>query len=133
MKYLYTSNTFRFSSVTAYRCFQRLLPSHSLNLIQNLHIQYSYPPPFHPLFGLILGIPPYGRDCWFETWDMISKMAGLKHARVDVYIWAPYIHAEQEEIFFAPLKGLRDAVEVEVRVNWEKHMSVPEGNCGRLL
>jgi len=58
---------------------------------------------------------------------MISKMTGLKHARVDVYIWAPYIHAEQEEIFFAPLKGLRDAVEVEVRVNWEKHMSVPEG------
>ena len=127
MEYLYTSNTFRFSGVTAYWCFQRLLPSQSLNLIQELRLQYSYSQAYDLVDGLILGIPPYGRDCWYETWETISKMKGLKHARADFFICVPYVHAEQEEIFFSPLKCLRDGVEVEVRANWEKHISVPEG------
>tara|TARA_R110002003_G_scaffold112_19_gene9742 strand:+ start:10092 stop:10376 length:285 start_codon:yes stop_codon:yes gene_type:complete len=57
-----------------------------------------------------------------------SKIKGLAQATVDIFlVWALYIHADHEEIFFSPLKDLRDLVKVEVRVSWAKHASVPEG------
>ena len=127
MDYLYTCNTFRFSGVTAYWCLRRLVPSRSFGLIQDLHLQYSYREAYDLIDGLILGIPPYSRGCWYETWEKISKMEGLKLAKVDISIRAPYIHAEDEDLFFSAMKDLRDSVKVEVRVDWEKHFSVPEG------
>ncbi|KAF1846477.1 uncharacterized protein K460DRAFT_367246 [Cucurbitaria berberidis CBS 394.84] len=123
---LYTCNTFRLSGVTPYWCLQRFLPSRSFGLIQDLHLQYSYPQADHMVDGLILGIPPYGSDCWRETCEDISKMKGLNHLRVDIFVWAPYIHAEHEALFFSPLTNLGDSVKVEVRVCWEKDSSVPE-------
>lgn len=125
--YLYTCNTFRLSGVTAYWCLRRLLPNRSFSLIQDLYLQYSYPQAYDLVEGLILGIPPYGRDCWYETWEEISKWKGLKHARADIFIRAPYIHVKYEDLFFSPLKDLRDLVKVEVHVPWAKHLSVPEG------
>jgi hypothetical protein len=55
-------------------------------------------------------------------------MKGLNQTTVEVFlVWALYIHANHEEIFFSPMKNLRDLVKVEVRVSWAKHASVPEG------
>jgi hypothetical protein len=47
--------------------------------------------------------------------------------RVDVVVLAPYIHTVVEDVLFEPLKGLGDEVEVEVRGNWTREFSVPEG------
>ncbi|KAH8693462.1 hypothetical protein GQ44DRAFT_765196 [Phaeosphaeriaceae sp. PMI808] len=124
--YLYPSNTFRLAGITEYWCFTRLLSRQYLDLIQDLHLQYSYEA-LELERDLRIGIPPYRIDWWNNTWDSISRMKGLAHVRVDIHRYTrdPRVHAYDEEFYFSPLKNLPDQVELEVRVSWMKHNSVP--------
>ncbi|OAL04292.1 hypothetical protein IQ06DRAFT_96227 [Phaeosphaeriaceae sp. SRC1lsM3a] len=125
MEFVYTCNTFRMSGVTAYWCLQRRLPIRFFELIQDLHIQYSYRPADDEVEGIILVIPPYGQRNWNETCLQISRMRGLKHIRFDIYIQAPHIYWTHENIFFLPVEELGHKLRTEVRVNWTKNATVP--------
>jgi hypothetical protein len=94
-------------------------------MVQDLYIQYPYCQGGDYVNGLGRGTSPYNRECWIKTWAEIYKIKGLKQVRVDMYVPALCIHAGHEEIFFTPLEGLRDEVEVEVRVSWR--LDPPEG------
>jgi hypothetical protein len=61
-------------------------------------------------------------------------MKELKQATLNIFlVWALYIHADHEAIFFSPLNNLRDLVKVEVRISWAKHGSVPERKTWRFI
>jgi hypothetical protein len=124
VEYIYTSNKFRHSTVTAFWCFRRLISNAKFDLIQNLHLQYPYRQGHDYVHGLIEGTPPYNQDCWNKTWGDISKMKNLKRVTVDLFVYAMAMHAGHEEIFFSPLEGLRDDVDIEVRVTWAEDASV---------
>jgi hypothetical protein len=116
---VYTRNTFRFGALTPLWCFRRLLHTKYYNLIQNLYLQYTYPPGWRwQCYETLLGrVPPYNLDVWKKTWDDICKMQGLCEVRVDFYLTsvaADFI----EDWLFSPLEGLGDSINVEVRANW---------------
>jgi hypothetical protein len=47
-------------------------------------------------------------------------MQGLKHLSVAIYIIAPLVHSDYEEMLLTPLKGLGDMTNVEVVVSWKR-------------
>lgn len=118
---LYTSNTFRLASLTEYSCLTRLMARQNLDLIQILHVQWSYEAA-EAERDFLVGVPPYDVRFWAETWKAISGWKGLKHVRVDIHKWNPNyrILAYQEEYYLAPLKVLGDHVQLELCVAWVK-------------
>jgi hypothetical protein len=88
-------------------------------MVRNLHLQYSYPQGQDYYLLTVEGTPPYDRACWKKTWEDIFQMKSLRNVRVDIFLRPSFIHATFEDIFFSPLKELRDPVQVEVRVNWK--------------
>jgi hypothetical protein len=124
--YIYANNTFRFAGITEYCCFTRLVAKQKLDLIQHLHLQYSYEAVENER-DIRYAVPPYHIDWWSETWDAISRWKGLAHVRVDIhrYETRSLVHAYDEEYFYSPLKALGSHIELEVCVSWSRHSSVP--------
>jgi hypothetical protein len=124
---MYKHNRFRFSTVTSYWCFRRLLHSENLDLIQRLHLQYSYQQAWSWDLFMFSGLPPYNHATWKNTWEDICSMKDLTHVRVDIRMLDPCLHAEWEDAFFSPLTALEDSVKVEVRVSWKLDYKGPPG------
>jgi hypothetical protein len=101
------------------------VPQHSLDLIQNLHLQWSYEA-FENERSTEVGVPPYHIDWWNETWLAISRWKGLAHVRVDIHRYETNIRrcTYDEEHFFSALNALGDHIELEVRVSWMEYDSV---------
>jgi hypothetical protein len=118
---LYTNNTFRFAGLTEYSCLTRLVLRQNLDLIQRLHVQWSYEAA-EAERDFLVGVPPYHVGFWAEAWNAISEWKGLKHVKVDIHKWNPGLirMAYQEEYYLAPLKVLGDHVQLEVCVAWAK-------------
>lgn len=125
--YVYTSNTFQFSGTTPFWCFRRLVSNRNLDLIETLHLQYTYGEAYK-LNDLIIGPAPYGPETWQATCIEISRLVHLKQLRIDVIFMAHYVDATHENVFYDALKCLGEGVKVEVRVPWRRdEYSVPEG------
>lgn len=123
--HVYASNTFRLTGVTEFFCLARLLHRKNLDLIQTLHIQYSYiGTEVERGRDLNVGIPPFRMDYWEEAWHGISQMKGLKNIRVDLHKFDSR-SACQEELFYYPMQNLADRVKIEVFVTWPKEMHEP--------
>lgn len=119
---LYTNNFIRLAGVTEYLCFKRLVLRKNLDLIQSLHVQWSYPAAELDRDVLRGGLPPYNIDSWTETWNSIAEWRGLKHVRVDIHKWGTSARRMfyEEGYYFAPLKVLGDHIYLEVCVSWER-------------
>lgn len=118
---MYTNNTFKLAGLTEYSCFTRLLSRQNLDLIQSLHVQWSYEAAECER-DFLVGVPPYHVGFWAETWNAISGWKGLRHVRVDMHKWrtGPRLMAYQEEHYFAPLMVLGKQIHLEVCVTWER-------------
>ena len=125
VQFIYTSNTFLIPNITAYFCFQRLLPTHSFQAIQSIHLNWAHPEA-REMFDFLGGIPPYDVSSWHQTWQEIPKMKALKYVRVNMAINAPYVIAEYEELLFSPLAAIQGVEEIEVCVSWEEHGQADE-------
>lgn len=131
VQFIYTSNTFLIPDITAYFCFQRLLPTYFFQAIQSVHLTWAHPEA-REMFNFLDGIPPYDVSSWKQTWQEISKMKGLKYVRVNMVINAPYVIAEYEELLFSPLAAVQGVEEIEVYVSWEEHGQADEEGRGRV-
>jgi hypothetical protein len=123
---VYKCNTFRLGTVTAFWCFRRLVSDQLFELIQDLHLQYPYRQGHDYVKGLRLGIPPYNQTCWKQTWLEICAIRCLKHVKVDLFVITMAMHDGHEDVFFTPLKGLRNDIEVDLRVSWQMNPPVGE-------
>lgn len=131
VQFIYTSNTFLIPDITAYFCFQRLLPTYFFQAIQSIHLDWAHPEA-REMFDFLNGIPPYDVSSWNQTWQEISKMKGLKYVRANIVVNAPYVIAAYEELLFSPLAAVQGVEEIEVYVSWEEHGQADEEDRGRV-
>lgn len=119
MSYLYADNTFRFAGITEYWCFRRRLIKQNLDLIQNVHLQFSYTGlEVYPERDLTGGIPPYNLEWWNMTWTDIATIQNLKFLRLDIHKHSWRATDRDERLFFSPLKDLPDHVDIDARCTW---------------
>ncbi|KAH7394218.1 hypothetical protein DE146DRAFT_122808 [Phaeosphaeria sp. MPI-PUGE-AT-0046c] len=121
---LYTTNTFRLAGLTEYACFTRLVSRQNLDLIQRLHVQWSYEAAEYErierdIYG---GVPPYDVGHWERTCKAIAEWKGLKHVRVDIHKWGAdaELMLRQEYYYIGPLEVLGNRVPLELCVSWER-------------
>ncbi|OCK89426.1 uncharacterized protein K441DRAFT_699780 [Cenococcum geophilum 1.58] len=130
VQFIYTSNTFLIPNITAYFCLQRLLPTHSFQAIQSIHLNWAHPEA-REMFDFLDGIPPYDVSSWNQTWQEISKMKGLKYVRVNMVIYAPDVKPAYEELLFSSLAAVQGVEKIEARVSWEED-GQPNEDRGRV-
>ncbi|KAF2687477.1 hypothetical protein K458DRAFT_485651 [Lentithecium fluviatile CBS 122367] len=118
-QFVYTHNTISFPNITAYVCFQRLVPPDTFHSIRSVHLKWSHWQT-SDIFDFLEGIPPWDRVCWTQFWQEVMKMKGLGYMRVDMEIVPDPVDPGYEDILFKPLVETGRVVqEMEVCVNWE--------------
>lgn len=113
---VYTQHTFSFAGFEPFLYFTRAIIPERLNAIRSSVIE-----------GLVLPSPhstdlfPHDFKTWKQAWSVIATMNGLKNLKIIIEpSHGTYYDAEEKAIIFAPLKEIRQVLEYEVFLNWER-------------
>ncbi|KAH8724712.1 hypothetical protein GQ44DRAFT_246249 [Phaeosphaeriaceae sp. PMI808] len=109
---IHDSNTFYFQDITAFFCFQRLLPPHYFLAIRSIHLRWAHA---WDVKHFLDGVPPSNLEAWGSCWRQIAEMKGLESINVVIALGVP----EYEEYFFEPLVDVARTVRVKVNVAWK--------------
>lgn len=89
---IHDSNTFCFQDITAFFCFQRLLPPHYFLAIRSIHLRWAHA---WDVKHFLDGVPPSNLEAWRSYWRQIAEMKGLESINVVIALGVP----EYEEDF----------------------------------
>jgi hypothetical protein len=109
---IYDSNTFYFQDLTAFFCFQRLVPPRHFHAIRSLHLRWAHA---WDVKYFLDGFPPSNLEAWKDCWRQIAKMEGLDSLNVVIALGVP----EYEREFFEPIVDVAKTVRVKVDVAWK--------------